>query len=157
MALPKPSQPAFLDGEAGRLDVSLARSLEALSHLKDQFKQDTLIGTWYTIGWTHYYLGNYPAALEFGLKALKLAQDLQYREWEAWCLDLTASTFKEGTQALQMYTSAFAIFEELENIEGQSRILNNWACTLLDSKEFTAALEMAQRSLYLAKLRFEPG
>jgi diguanylate cyclase (GGDEF)-like protein len=142
---------AFLDAEAGNLDVSLSQSLDALAHLKDRLQPETLIGAWYTMGWTYYYSGSYPSALEFGLKALKMAREFDYREQEAWCLDLVASTYTDGIEALQMYQDSLAIFEGLDHLEGQSRILNNWACTLIDSKEFPAALDLAQKSLHIAQ------
>ena len=142
---------SFLDGEMGKLDTSLSRSLEALSYLKDQPQPELLIGAWYTSGWAYYYSGDYPASLEFGLKSLKLAREHELKEREAWCLDLVASTYKDPSQAIQMYRDAFDIFEKLGSIEGQSRILNNWAYTLLESKEYASALEMAQKSLDLAK------
>ena len=142
---------SFLDGEGGKLDSSLARSLEALSLLKDQPQADILIGAWFTLGWAYYYSGDYPAALEFGLKSLKLAREIGHQEWEAWCLDLTASTYKDPTQVLQMYRDDFEIFKRTGNIAGQSRILNNWAYTLMESKEYDQALEVAQKSLEAAK------
>ena len=94
---------AFLDGEAGKLDAALSRSLEALSYLKEQPHSEILLGAWYTLGWAYYYSSDYPAALEFGLKSLKMARELKHREKEAWCLDLVASTYKDPTQALQMH------------------------------------------------------
>ncbi len=143
---------AFLDGEAGKLDTALSYSLEALTYLKEQPLSETLIGAWYTLGWAYYYSSDYPAALEFGLKALKLADELKHQEKEAWCLDLVASTYKDPTQALQMYKDAHAIFEKTGSLEGQSRILNNWAYTLLEAKDYPAALKLAHKSLNLAKL-----
>jgi diguanylate cyclase (GGDEF)-like protein len=143
---------AFIDGEAGRLDSSLARALEALAYLKDQPRSEALVGAWYTLGWAYYYSSDYPAALEFGLKSLNLARELKLKEKEAWCLDLVASTYKDPVQAIQIYKDASAIFEELQNLEGQSRILNNWAFTLSEAKDYASALEMAKKSLDLAKL-----
>ena len=142
---------SFLDGEAGRLDSSLSRSLDALSHLQDQPQPEILIGAWYTLGWAYYYSGDYPASLEFGLKSLKLAREIEYKEWVAWCLDLVASAYKDTSQAIQMYRDALDIFDELGSLEGRSRILNNWAHTLKEAKEYANALEMAHKSLELAK------
>jgi diguanylate cyclase (GGDEF)-like protein len=142
---------AFLDGEAGKLDTSLSRSLEALSYLQEQPQSEILIGAWYTLAWAYYYSSDYPAALEFGLRSLKMARDLKHEEQEAWCLDLVASTYKDSAQALQMYKDAHTIFEKAGNLEGQSRILNNWAYTLLEAKDYPPALELAHKSLHLAK------
>jgi diguanylate cyclase (GGDEF)-like protein len=81
-----------------------------------------------------------------------MAHELKQQEKEAWCLDLVASTYKDPVQALQMYKEAYEIFETLGSLEGQSRILNNWASTLLESKDYATALELAQKSLRLAQL-----
>jgi diguanylate cyclase (GGDEF)-like protein len=142
---------AFLEGEAGKLEVSLSHSLEALSHLKEKPQPDILIGSWYTLGWAYYYLSDYPAALEFGLKSLKLSREAGLREWEGWCLDLVASTYKDPVQALQMYQEAYDIFDQSGNVMGKERILNNWAYTLMEAKEYTSALEIARKSQQLAK------
>jgi diguanylate cyclase (GGDEF)-like protein len=141
---------SFLDGEMGRLDTSLSLALEALSHIQEQPLPEILIGAWYTLGWAYFYSGDYPAALEFGLKSLKLAREIENPERIAWCLDLVASTYKEPLQVIEMYREAFDIFEKLDIIEGQSRILNNWAFTLKESKEYEQALELAYKSLTLA-------
>jgi len=142
---------SFIDGEMGNLDTALSHALEALSHLQDQPHPETLIGAWYTLGWAYFYSGDYPAALEFGLKSLKLAREIEHLEREAWCLDLAGSTYQDPTQAIEMYRDAFDIFEKLGILEGQSRILNNWAHTLRESKEYDQALDMAQKSLGLAQ------
>jgi diguanylate cyclase (GGDEF)-like protein len=142
---------SFLDGEMGRLETSLSLALEALSHLHDQPYPEILIGAWYSLGWAYFYSGDYPAALEFGLKSLKLAREIEHPERIAWCLDLVASTYKDPSQVIEMYNESYDIFEKLGIIEGQSRILNNWAYSLKESKEYERALELAQKSLTLAR------
>ena len=142
---------SFIEGERGKLESSLARALEALSHLKDHPQPETLVGAWYSLGWAYFYSGDYPAALEFGLKSLKLAREVENEERVAWCLDLVASTYKDPEPAIEMYREAYDIFKKLENVEGQTRILNNWANTLMESKEYEQALAMAYNSLELAK------
>ncbi len=138
-------------GEAGNLDTALSRSLEALSYIKDQSDSEILVGAWYTLGWAYYYMGDYPASLEFGLKSLEGARKNGLTEWEMWCLDLVASTYQDPTQALRMYQEAYDTFDKMDSIEGQSRILNNWAYTLFETKEYIPALKLAQKSLQLAK------
>lgn len=142
---------SFLDGEAGRLETALSLSLEALSHVQDVSDPSLLIGAWYTLGWAYYYAGNYPASLEFALKALKLARSNRYPEQEAWCLDLVASTYKDPAEALSLYEEAYEIFERLGEMEGQSRILNNWAYTFKELGKYAQALEKAKQSLNLAR------
>lgn len=129
----------FLNSEEGNLEAAISRCLEALSFLQDGFEDnrvsESLIAAWYTLGWTYFYSGDYPAALEFGLKALNKAEEVGIKEIEAWALDLAASTYEDPTQAIPMYQKALQIFEESEVIEGQVRTLNNWACTLLEVRD----------------------
>lgn len=142
---------AFLDGEAGKLEPSLSRSLEALSYLKNQVESETLINAWYTLGWSYFYWGDYPAALEFGIKSLNMARDIKLKEKEAWCLDLVASAYRDPVQAIPMYKEARNIFEKIGSLEGQARTANNLATTLLDAGDYVNALMVAQRSLQMAK------
>ena len=146
---------AFLDSEEGNLETAVSRCLEALSFLQDGFEDnrfsESLIAAWYTLGWIYFYSGDYPAALEFGLKALNKAEETGSKEIEAWALDLAASTYKDPTQAIHMYQKALRIFEESNDIEGQVRTLNNWACTLLEIRDYSTALEYSQKSMQLAQ------
>lgn len=142
---------AFLDSEEGNLDAAVSHCLEALTFLENGRFSESLIAAWYTLGWTYFYSGDYPAALEFGLKALNMAKEVGVKEIEAWVLDLTASTYKDPTQAIPMYQKALQLFEELDDLEGQVRTLNNWACTLLETGNHLTALEYSQKSLKLAQ------
>jgi diguanylate cyclase (GGDEF)-like protein len=146
---------AFLDSEEGNLEAAVSRCLEALSFLKGGFEDnrfsESLIAAWYTLGWIYFYSGDYPAALGFGLKALNKAEEVGIKEIEAWALDLAASTYKDPTQAIPMYQKALRIFEETKDIEGQVRTLNNWACTLLEIRDYSTALEYSQKGMQLAQ------
>lgn len=142
---------AFLDGEEGNLETSVSRCMEALSYLEDNPSNESLIAAWYTLGWTYFYSGNYPAALEFGLKALNKAEEAGSKETKAWTLDLAATTFKEPTKAIPMYQKALKLFEELNDVEGQVRTLNNCAFTLAEMGEYSIALEYGQKGLHLAQ------
>jgi diguanylate cyclase (GGDEF)-like protein len=142
---------AFLESEDGDLDSAISDCLKALSLLKDDQTSVHLIAAWYTLGWSYYYSGDFPAALEYGLKALKRSEEAGIKENEAWALDLAASTFKDPKQAIPMYQKALRIFEELSDNEGKSRVLNNMACTLVELGEHSTALEYSQKSLQLAR------
>lgn len=142
---------AFLESEDGNLESAISDCLKSLSLLKEEATNDSLISAWYTLGWSYYYSGDYPAALEYGLKALNRSEEAGIKEKEAWALDLAASTFKDPTQAIPMYNKALRIFNELGAEEGQARVLNNMACTLLELGEYPTALEYSQKSLQLAQ------
>ncbi len=142
---------AFLDSEDGDLESAVSLCLQALTLLKDDQTSNDLIIAWYTLGWSYYYSGDFPAALEYGLKALKRSEEVGIKEYEAWALDLTASTFKDPDQAISMYQKALRIFDELKDKEGQTRVLNNLAYTLIELKDYSRALEYSQKSLQLAR------
>jgi hypothetical protein len=77
---------------------------------------DYLISAWYTLGWSYYYSGDFPAALEYGLKALNKSEEAGSKEKEAWALDLAASTFKDPTQSQFLCTKKLCgIFERFEH------------------------------------------
>jgi tetratricopeptide (TPR) repeat protein len=122
---------AFLESEDGDLESAISDCLKALSLLKEEITNDCLITAWYTLGWSYYYSGDFPAALEYGLKALSKSEEAGIKEKEGWALDLAASTFKDPTQSISMYKKALRIFDELSVYEGQARVLNNLACKLL--------------------------
>lgn len=142
---------AFLESEDGDLESAISDCLKAISLLKDDHTSDYLITAWYTLGWSYYYSGDFPAALEYGLKALNKSEEAGIKEKEAWALDLAASTFKDPTQAIPMYQKALRIFDELNASEGQSRVLNNLACTMLELGDHPTALKYSRKSLQLAQ------
>jgi diguanylate cyclase (GGDEF)-like protein len=142
---------AFLESEEGDLESAISDCLKALSLLKDDVTSENLISAWYTLGWSYYYSGDFPAALEYGLKALSKSEEVGSKENEAWALDLAASTFKDPTQSLLMYQKALKMFDELNISEGKVRVLNNMACALSELGDQNAALEYCQKSLELAQ------
>lgn len=142
---------AFLNSEDGDLESAISLCLKALSLLQEDSSSESLITAWYTLGWSYYYSGDFPAALEYGLKALKKSEEMGIKEKEAWALDLTASTFKDPSQAIPMYQKALRIFDQLNDSTGQARVLNNMAFTLVELKDHSKALEYSQKGLLLAQ------
>ena len=142
---------AFLDSEAGKLDTAASQCIEALSYIEEQNSPEIYIDGFFTLSWIFYYLGDVPSALDYGLQALKLSQDVKLRDREAWALDAVASFYRDPEQSVEMHERALKIFEELHDIEGQSRVLNNWACVLLDKGDSTAALAKSKKSLQLIR------
>jgi diguanylate cyclase (GGDEF)-like protein len=140
---------AFLDSEAGKLDTAASQCIEALSYVEDQNSSEIYIDGFFTLGWIFYYLGDIPSALDYGLQALNLSQELKLKDREAWALDAVASFYRDPEQSVEMHERALKIFENLHDVEGQSRVLNNWACVLLDKGEPPAALEKSKKCLQL--------
>ena len=142
---------AFLDSEAGKLDTAASQCIEALSYIEDQYSSEIYIDGFFTLSWIFYYLGDVPSALDYGLQALKLSQELKLRDREAWALDSVASFYRDSEQSVEMHERALKIFENLHDLEGQARVLNNWACVLLDKGDSPAALEKSKQCLQLIR------
>lgn len=142
---------AFLDSENGNLDTAISRCYEALSLLENQHPFHLLIDAWYTLGWTYFYLGDHPTAYNYGLKALNLARELGLQDREAWALDAVASFGDDTLHSIQMHEKALQIFKDIDDVDGQYRVLNNWACVLSDQGNIDAALEVAHQGLQLVR------
>ena len=140
---------AFLDSEVGKLDTAASQCIEALSYVDDQNSPEIYIDGFFTLSWIFYYLGDIPSALDYGLQALKLSQELNLRDREAWALDAVASFYRDPEQSVEMHERALKIFEDLHDLEGQVRVLNNWACVLLDKGDIPSALERSKKCLQL--------
>lgn len=142
---------AFLDSEAGRLDTAASQCLEALSYIEGLRSSEAFIDGLYTLSWIFFYLGDHPSALDHGLVALKLSQELNLRSREAWTLDAVASFYHDPEQSVRMQERALEIFEDMGDVDGQSRVLNNWACILIDKGAYSAALEKGKKCLQLIR------
>ncbi len=142
---------AFVDSEAGKLDVAASHCIEALSYIEHQRSSETYIDGLFTLSWIFYYLGDVPSALDYSLEALKISQELELSDREAWALDAVASFYREPEQSIPMHEKALKMFEDLHDVEGQSRVLNNWACILLDKGDLPAALEKSETCLQLIR------
>jgi diguanylate cyclase (GGDEF)-like protein len=142
---------AFLDSEEGKLDMAASQCIEALSYIEDQYSSEIYIDGFFTLSWIFYYLGNVPSALDYGLQALKLSQELKLSDREAWALDAVASFYRDPEQSVEMHERALKIFENLHDLEGQVRVLNNWACILLEKGDPPAALEKSKKCLQLIR------
>ena len=140
-----------MDNDNGCVDTTIPKIHRSLLLLENQDPSHLLCDAWTTLGWSHYYFGNYPIAYDFGLKALNLARDLELKDREAWALDAAASFNSDSTQSIQMHEKAIQIFRDIDDIHGQHRGLNNWACTLSDQGNYDTAWEIAHQSLHLVR------
>ena len=144
---------AFLDTYAGNLDAAVSKCLQSLALLHEMHTHIE-IKVWFTLAWNSYFLGNYPTALEDGLKALKLAREFGDRLHEAWVLDALASFHGitgDFEAAIPLHEQALAIFKDLDESIGELRTLNNLAVTLNELKRYENALQAGYKSLKLAE------
>jgi len=144
---------AFVDTYIGNLETAVSQCLQAIALLGESRSH---VGTriWFTLGWTSFFLGDYPAALENGLKALELARGLGDRLHEAWALDAVASfqtITGDAVTAVPLHEDALKIFRSLHDVLGEMRALNNFAVSLLEITEYGRAYEEGLKSFQLAK------
>jgi diguanylate cyclase (GGDEF)-like protein len=145
---------AIINADCGRPDQAITQCIEALSILNNLPPTPALIDVWVAMSWIHIYLGSFPVALDYALKALNLARELKDRHREAWAMDAAASTYgvsADPDSSIPMHSQAALIFSEIGDVEGQARTLNNMACTLLESGQLDQALEASLKSLDLAR------
>jgi diguanylate cyclase (GGDEF)-like protein len=144
---------AFVDTYEGRLDIAVSRCLQSLSLLERQHSRIE-IRVWFTLAWNSFFLGDYPAALENGIKALDLARGFNDELHTAWSLDAVASFYGitgDMESAIQLHEEALMIFRALNEVVGELRTLNNLAVSLLGMKHYDRAYEVGIKSLQLAQ------
>ena len=144
---------AFVDTYKGHLDTAVSKCFQALTLLENPHSH-LGVRAWFTLGWNNFFLSDYPAALENGLKALELARGLGDRLHEAWALDAVASfhgVTGDFEAAVPLHEEALAIFGELHEELGKMRTLNNLAVSLYEIKDSDLALETGLLSLKLAQ------
>jgi len=144
---------AFVDTYAGNLETSVSKCLQAVALLGDPHSHIG-IRIWFTLGWTSFFLGDYPAALENGLKALDLARELGDQLHEAWALDAVASFHTitgDTVEAVSLHEKALKKFRSLHDTLGEMRALNNFAVSLLEMQDYVRAYEEGLKSFQFAR------
>ena len=144
---------AFVDTYDGKLDTAFSQCLQALSLLQGM-RSNVEVQVWFTLGWNSFFLGDYPAALENGMKALNMARELNDHLHEAWALDAVASFHGitgDFKAAIRLHEDALKIFNRLSDAFGELRTLNNLAVSLLEMKHYEHAYDAGERSLQLAR------
>jgi signal transduction histidine kinase len=145
---------AFIDTYVGELDTAVASCLRALALLKEEPASQAEINAWYTLSWNSFFLGDYPAAMDHGLRALSLAREFGDKLGEAWALDVVASCHgatREFSLAVPMSQEALTIFKDLHDIQGELRLLNNLAYSLYLMQQYVPALDAGYQCLQLAR------
>ena len=150
---------AAMNNDAGNYDAALTQALRALEILEDI--QDgkpeinlMMIDVLGVISWTYRSFGDYAAAVEITLKALKAAQAAGDRIHEFGMLNILSVIYAESNDlntALEIGQKVLQSYRELGYVRGESIALNNLALTYLELGNGTKALETSQESLRLAQ------
>lgn len=145
---------AFVETYAGDLGMAVAKCHQALALLNADDASLNRLRAYYTLSWNHFFLGEYPSALDDGLRALNLARQLESRLEEAWALDVLGAchgSLNDWAHSLPEFEEALRIFRELGEGPGQVRVLNNLGYALYSKRESLPALEMAEQALRLSR------
>ena len=150
---------AALNNDAGNYDTALTQSLRALEILEgiQGGKPEInimILDVLGTISWTYRSFGDYGAAVEFAMKALKAAQALGDRQHESGMLNILSVIYAESNdlnEALEIGQKVIQSCRELGHVRGESIALNNLALTYLELGNGTKALEACRESLRLAR------
>jgi diguanylate cyclase (GGDEF)-like protein len=144
----------YLNQQLGRLDLALAQCFDAGAMMDGLPPSRSTIDCWRIIGWIYYFLGDRSSALDYVLKALRLAQGMQNKLQEASVLDglgMIYAASGEKHQAVQSHQDALLIARELGDKALESNVLNNMGIGFLESGDSSAALDSALKSLRLAR------
>jgi signal transduction histidine kinase len=144
---------AHSNRRAGNLTLALSQSTQALAHPEiaglPAVQADFLRNITIILG----SLGNYAEGLEYGLKALNLAQTIGDREREAFILGSIGVIYmhaKNTSESHRMLDQALQIHRELGQKRAQATDLNNKSVALREVGDYNNALETSLQALKLA-------
>lgn len=150
---------AALNNDAGNYDTSLTQSLRALEILESLQGGKSeinlmMIDVLGNISWTYRSFGDYGAAVEYTMRALKAAQAVGDRPRESRMLNVLSVIYAKSNDlnaALDIGQKVLQSYRELGDVRGESIALNNLALTYLELGNGPKALETCQESLRLAR------
>ena len=150
---------AALNNDAGDYDVALSQSLHALEILENttatgSYAKALSVNVLGNISWTYRSLGDYGLAAEYGIKGLKLAQQIGDYRREAGMLNVLGAIYGESGDlrtSLEMVQKVLERYREVGYIHGEGIALNNLAMTYFEMGEGEKALQACQESLQLAR------
>lgn len=155
----------YSQGDYARAIQNLTQSLQIKENLEDTFG---MVNTLSNVGAIYRRDDNHEKALEYFLKSLELAEELDNPEMIANALNSIGVTYKDqgddayakmdsakGNQmfshALVHYQRSLAIKEEVGDLRGTARTLNNIGNLLYHQENYDEALEQHNRSLEIKR------
>ncbi len=146
---------AYLNNDAGDVDLAVNQNSEAISLLNSYSPVPTLVDAYCNLSWIFFSFGEFSSAMGYASKALKIAQGLQDKYWEARALDTYGCTFfadaSDVDEAEKFQEKAAQLYGEIGDKSEQARAYNNLADTQLRGGRLKAALEFSQKSIALAE------
>lgn len=144
----------YLDRIGGKLELSAARLHEALVIFLDKPPSRLVCDAWTNLAWVYAFTGDFRHALEYGMRAKKLAEDLGLIDAEAMALDAIGAVHGlagDSPEALRYFDEAL----QKARLGGVQIdicfVLNNRAMALMENERYESALEASHESLQLAR------
>ena len=134
----------------GEMEAALEQAAQAFALLGAEPAGETLGSLYETVGWAHFYLGEYVSALDQLAKALAVAEEIGDRSLQAYALDRFAGVHDAAGHldvAEQAHERALALHRELGDAMGEALVRNNIAYTYLHVGKLPKALASAEASL----------
>ncbi len=134
----------------GEWQVTLSQASQALALLAPFASGPITAELYDSVGWTHFYMGDYVEALHHLMRSLEVAEAIGDRSMQAHALDRIANVNASSGHpdvALEAQERALAIHRDLGDELGEAIVLNNVAYTLRDVGDLDSALSCAQKSL----------
>ncbi|MBN2554335.1 MAG: diguanylate cyclase [Anaerolineales bacterium] len=138
----------------GLYDIAMVQTYEALSLLDGNDPSPETAYILHTLGQIFYRLGNFPEALDYLLKGLKIVELLGLPEQEAMLLTTIGIIYDESgdlEQSQGVFYRALRSLRELGAHKREARVLNRLALTLNKRGEFGQGMQRARRALQISR------
>ncbi len=140
-------------------EKSLLYAQQALL-FSDKNQQDNLVGeTLYSVAQAYYRIGNYPKALEYYLRAVKIYKQTQQTQNEALLLQQVGHIYVEFgdyEQGLFYHAEALKIYEKINQPLGIATVTGYLGQAYLQSKNLDFAKENFEKAIELAEKSNNP-
>lgn len=134
----------------GEWSTAISQCSQALALIANMPPDSLLAEIYDSIGWAHYYMGDYVEALHHLMKSLRVSEVVGDRSLQAHALDRIGSVNSSAghsLEALESQDRALEIHRDLDDPLGEAIVLNNVAYTLLDIGDSETALGCAKLAL----------
>jgi tetratricopeptide (TPR) repeat protein len=135
----------------GEYDRAIPMALEVLTVIDDESEYQDIRGfVQLSLGYCHFRLGDYSAALDSIFKAHEIAIKIDHEDLHSQALDFSAMVYAmtgEFSQAISYHEKSLKLCTS--NPSWQAFCLNNLAVDYIQIKEFETALSFALKSLQI--------
>jgi diguanylate cyclase (GGDEF)-like protein len=137
----------------GQVDAAAPLCFEGIAAAEEEPPSSSLAQLQVNRAWLHFTLGESSAAMDWAVKALRLAREIGAPRQEASAQDMIGAIYgatNEPQQSLNAHLEAMRIVPATGDAIDEANFLNNYAMDLIYTGDFQAALEAGLKSLELS-------